>query len=1412
MAKKTKSKEGSSPIPETLKKKNTKDTKLEAIDPDGKKPQRGLAIGENFGWTGKLPATLLYEHCQKQKWGKATFDMRKESKGFTAVVNLSWENPKTKELINIKMVPDRDLYSPKETSNEARHAAATYAMHRINYVKNMKMVLPNTFRDYWSDLESKRLNLLKQNKEEHDAIYNSNPFQVYLNKKEKREKREKELQIKEQNDKRVQRPQLNIASKIGGLKKEGKRNTVSIPNSAEIPSFPKKVWSNSPFVDFPSNVRLSIESSVREHIRWEVENSQKLSDQDRREYSNTFYKLGFREAHVKEAFKYTSSFNDALEWLLFHIPEDDLPSLFTKSADETGVTLKISKDIQREYLLKRLHESGFDMDEIVTTLEENHNDEIKTSIALTRKLCPRKLHANEVADNQEIWEQEIESINCIGSNSANFLSDSCKRIVLIGLNPKGLEKNLLSIKLFNCDRYPNDIPGMFLIVNDLSFKLASYIKLSILRNLIEFLFERNIIGDCFIYSIIEWLEDNIANVIKNPGPLLYIEEGRSDVTSEVSSSRKPEGRSKKRVEKSLELLIQEIEAAKKRYKARQESEQVQNSIRKRKLLPAWNKRHQLVSAINEHKITLVTGETGSGKSTQTVQFILDYLNSKDNFSSTIICTQPRRISTIGLAERISEERLENVGDEVGYVIRGENKTSKNTRITFATTGVLLRMLQSFLQSGENNLFKKLGYIFVDEVHERSVDSDFLLIILKKIMGKFPNLKIILMSATIDVDIFKSFFHTPVNHIHIEGRTYPIEDHYLGEILDDVDFTIKNSDHESVKPKPDSFFFKNGNINYDLIALLCLKVDFQLREKMDDGSILIFLPGIAEINQCISQIESKFKDTLNQSWCLPLHSALASVEQKKVFRSAKKGVRKIVVSTNVAETSITINDCVVVIDSGRSKTLFYDPSTTSTKLIENWCSKAETGQRRGRAGRVREGFCFHLYTQDTYQNMRSEAIPEIKRTRLENLYLVVKAMNINNVEEFLNDGLDPPDQKSLSLSKDFLSEIGALRNDKLSHLGKYLSYLPTDLQSGKLLILGCIFSCLDMCLTLASIQSVGSPFSNSFDLRDKIKEIQNQYSDGQGDLIGMANVYKEYERVKSENKNVNKFISSNCLSYMSLKDINSTKVQLLSILKDIGFVPMNYGKVYDTLNRNSENYSIIRSAITGAYYPQIARVQLPDPKYLKSFVGAIEVEQDARQTKYWIRNNGFMNQKPQEADTEKELPAIRAFIHPSSVLFSSTSNQNTVPDIEKYLREDGSFDSETAKEIYNTPPLVLSSGSLIKSSFIVYGSSHHSSKLFLRDVTPTSTLVTLLFGGEIVYDLTSNLTTGNKSPGIVLDKWLPIRTWCKNGVLIKRLRILLDNAINDRLSQPHYFSSIKELDKPSDSDRILSIVEKVVGIS
>lgn len=1389
------------PPPEKKPKRKDEPQAAAAAEAAPAKPQRGLAIGDNFGWTGKLPATLLFEHAQKQRWEKVAVDMRKSARGFTGVVTLRWRNPKTNETVSVQMVPHSDTYTAAPTTNEARHYAATYALHRIGFAKNMKMVLPTVFRDYWGALERARAEMLRLNRALHDTLYNENPFAVVLAQREREARRDKErererekarpsvVQIVPKAPRAQKAPLASDAIKAplapGAIKAPLAPDAIKAsvaPAAATAarprPSFPAKVWAAAPFLDFPPDLRTKIEGAIKRHIDWGT--AAPPAGAPAGAAAPALLALGFRPPHVAEALSHTTHFTDALEWLLFHIPEDDLPHYFAKSDRDLRVSLKVLRDLQREYAVKRVQQSGVDEDEALAALAQCGGDEQRAIVLLTHRLaayCAPPARDDDV----ELWAAEIEGIELISDRSAELSPD--RNVATIALRPRAIAPALLSVRLVRSPGYPDNIPGVQLVVNDAAFRLANYIRLAVVRRLLEHVQSAQLVGSCFVFSLVEWLEANIAAVIADPGPL------SAPRLQSALGAAAAAPRARRRARRLPQADVDRLAA---QYRARQATPAMEASVAQRRTLPAWQKQAELVATINANRVTIVTGETGSGKSTQIVQFVLDDLARRGDFALRIVCTQPRRISTIGLAERISEERCDRVGRETGYVIRGENKTGPDTRILFVTTGVLLRMLQADPDA------LNADYVFVDEVHERLVDSDFLLILLRRAMAKFAHLRVVLMSATIDTAAFANFFSTKLNHTHIEGRTFPIQDHYLDSVLQALDYRVRVGD-EVVRARADSHYFASGTLNYELVAKLCAHID----ARAGAGLVLIFLPGVLEIARCIRALERESP----RFWCLPLHSALSLADQRRVFAPPPRGARKVVVATNVAETSITIPDCVVVVDLGRAKLMHFDPHLNATKLVENWCLRAEVGQRRGRLGRITAGTCYHLYTEATFEAMAPQPVPEIKRTRLENLYLVVKLMGINEVEAFLNSGLDPPPPRSLLQSRQFLVDLGALtERGAILPLGRYLSLLPTDLQCGKLLILGCILGCLDTCLTIAATSIAGSPFKASFEERDLLKRAQAAFARSDGDVIAIVRAYNEYTQLKQLLPlQLKRFLGDNHLSYPTMRELGATRDQYLNILQDIGFVPLRYrADAPSRLNRNNDRLSIVRACVTGAFYPQLARVQLPDRKYFQTAAGAVSVDPDARKTKFWVRNEAYLNRLREGKHPEEGVyPATRAFIHPSLVLFEIPENDVSSV-VQDYTNEDGTLDFARASSDYKvdfTPAASksLPSSVMLRAPFMVYNSSSHTSKLYLRDVTPTSTLAVLLFGGHIGYDLDAR----GHTPGIVLDLVWPIRTWCKNGVLIKRLRHLFDDVIEDRLSNPYY-------SEDTESD-VLDVIEGILHL-
>lgn len=1376
--------------------KNSKTDSKNGKD-DNIKPTRGLNLNDNFGWTGKLPMTLLYEHCQRNKWNKPIIDIHKPQGKCKAVITLSWENPKTKELIKIpynngKLLP---------TINEAKHYAATFTLFKLSFNKNLKLLLPNIFKDYWDELTTERLNLLKTDKTKHDILYNENPFQVYLQQqelkaqlqKEKEKSRKEKLerkaklglsedidfkQIKSILNKNGENPQENKDEKSDTLSK----STESTSKAINSPFISKKTWEAAPIFDIDSEIRIALEDKLKYFINWSL-----ISDTSPKvlanEMNSLFVGLGFKVNHVNEALKYTNSINGVLEWLLFYIPEDDLPPFFNRSNYSSLMKIKISKPLHHELIINNLTNSGYPLTEVLSTLSSTGFEESLATLKLTQSIArtsdtisKEDLHSSltlpptSPEESQEIWYNELSSLQSMDYSIEFITSKEIESTTAIVDLPTISSK----FKFFKPANYPNDIVGIQLMT-----KLPNYIKLSIISKIINQLVTNQFLGFEYIFNIIDFLVNNWSELVNNPGPLINqsLFKANSPLFKLDTLDQGSENGSKMSLGGfNLRSDSEKIQAY---HDARIKEKKFSESLNTRMKLPSWQKRQEILNTINQNQVVLITGETGSGKSTQIVQYILDQAYEKKRFESKIMITQPRRISTLGLADRISSERLTQVGKEVGYIIRGDSKVSSTTSVYFVTIGVLLRFLQT-----SKKVLNNLHYLIIDEVHERSIDSDFLLILLKLLLSSpnFKHLKIILMSATIDTSIFAKFFKKEIPHIHIPGRTFPINDVYLPEILSDLDYKMELNNGQVISPQADSNFFKSGNINYDMIVKLVYHL-INTKVKQLHGSILVFMPGVFEINRLISRILD-YDSTLDANiTCYPLHSGLNPGDQVKVFKTPPKGSVKIVVATNVAETSITIPDCTIVIDTGRVKLVKYDAATKLTRLVETWCSKSEMLQRRGRSGRIKSGNCYHLYTKETESEWLINPIPEILRTNLDNLYLIIKSMGVSKVKAFLLNGIDSPLEMSLSSCEQNLTTIGALslNNDndhELTNLGKYLSYLPTDLSNGKLLIYGCIFGCINNCLLISSIKSIGSGslFIKNQDLRDKFKLILSKHSNGNGDLIGYLNLIKLYLLISSKSEK-NAFIKNNHLSKLVINDVISTRDQFVNLLTDLNFMNTNNN---DTLNRNDQNVKLLKALITSAYYPNIAKINYPSTKYTSSTHGAIETNPDDRLIKYFIKNDGF------ESGSSDNYPVTRVFVHPSSTLFK--------------FNKDGTDETKA----YN-PDLTPQVSSLNqKPPFSVYSNSFQTSKHYISDITPVNPISVLLFGGEISYNLAP--TFGQLSPGIVMDNWIPIKTWCKNAVLLKYVRLLLDQILDIKLS------SIASDGENEDVNEILSIVEQLINAS
>lgn len=1420
-----KNKKSSSPAvtgPETKGKKGKKGKKdVSEPEPDSKEARKAkqqahrAKVTSTTSWTGKLPHTLLHEICQKRKWGKVDYDMNKiGDKGMVAIAVISSIDPKTKEVLKVRMtdptfdkVTHKGLMTPQETPAEARHIAATVALFRIAYNTNMQMMLPPNHKNIWYALSDYKKELDKSNPKRSKRYFDLDPFTTILEdrKLEKQRENERDAKQNQAEKKEVATVVISSTNSLNSSKKKGSKiEKKPHPKKQErsLVSFPRKVWEGATFIDLDESSRQLIEKFTKYNIDWSLrKRSSKGDSEERLALQNKLISLKFREPHVIEAMNYS----DPLSFLLFNLPEDDLPPFFHKTSEDTKNKVEISLlPLATRILIEKLVEIGVSNDEALYALEENKMDEAIAASKLTQNFAPNvtfnESYTISEDESAQLWIDETESLKSVYEERCEIVNpDTC---FMITLN----EKLKLKVKIYKSREYPYVLPGIIVSTFDKKYKLPNYIKKNILIQLLNYIQHSHMLGDMIIYNIMEWLDENIEKIINNPGALLTEEDiersSHTNLRELASTSNSNNNNTKGR--RSNNLSPEMIHSLKLEFDERTKSKEYKSMQDVRSALPAWAKREKIVKLINDHDVVLVTGETGSGKSTQVVQFLLDDIIQKEK-SITLLCTQPRRISAIGLAERVSDERCTNCGDEVGYIIRGVNKTSRKTRIKFMTTGVLVRILQ-----GEHN-FLNNTIVVIDEVHERSIDTDLIVTLLKNLVGKVKNMKIVLMSATVNVDLFKKFF-PGLGTIHIEGRTFPIKDYFLDDILEELDFKIKKNDRnrmydedgsegstddDYLHPGADSRFFKSGQINYDLVSDVTMHVDRQLTREGNDGSIIIFLPGVSEINKACRLISEN--DKTDTFVVLPLHSALTPEDQKRVFKRYRNK-RKIVVSTNIAETSITIDDCVATIDTGKAKTMYYNARDNTSRLLESFISKAEAKQRRGRAGRVREGVSYKLFSKATYEEMVAMPAPEIKRIALESLYLSVKAMGIKNVTSFLAGGLEAPPSLALEKAEKLLVTIGLLddQTKSLTELGKFISLIPVmDIKYGKLLIYSIIFGLTDTGILAASILSEGVlPFLGGLENRDKVRDVLSRFK-SKGDLLATIQVMEEYLALPNSSRS--KYMKENLLSYNKVNNILSARTQYYSNLKDIGFLPMNYKPTNSgVFNRNDGNFKILSAILTGSFYPNIARIQLPDPKFFATSSGAIEKDPEAKQIKYWIRNEEYIDKLQKLSEEKKDekidsdslpLPATRAFLHPSSILFSSKG-----PNAED-MKELSELDGPTDKHSTRDP--------LLKYPFIIYNSSQVTSKLFLREVTPTTTLSLLLFGGPIDFDVNGD----HHSPGIVVDNWLPIRTWCKNAVLIKELRMLVDLSIKQQLDNPKYSSH--EDAKESDGSAILSMVEQII---
>ncbi|XP_076176030.1 putative ATP-dependent RNA helicase DHX35 isoform X2 [Ptiloglossa arizonensis] len=563
----------------------------------------------------------------------------------------------------------------------------------------------------------------------------------------------------------------------------------------------------------------------------------------------------------------------------------------------------------------------------------------------------------------------------------------------------------------------------------------------------------------------------------------------------------------------------------------------------RQRLPTFKYKSHIIYLFEKYQTLVLVGETGCGKSTQLPQYLLEAGWCTDG--KMIGITEPRRVAATSLANRVADERNCVLGTEVGYSIRFDNCTDETTRIKYMTEGILLRELMS------DPLLTSYSVIVVDEVHERTLLTDIIMGLLKKIMRKRRSLKVVVCSATVDAEQLRDFFNTGTTKdtaviMTVEGRLYPV----------------------------DIFFVKEPVANY---VTGIVDTVLKIHENEEPGDILAFLTGLDEVDQAVSLLlehAKLIKDGKLKLSPLAMYGSLPNSEQLKVFWRAAKDTRKVIVATNIAETSITIPNIVYVIDCGFVKIPWFEAETQTNSLVIVPVSKASADQRAGRAGRVRTGKAYRLYTEKAYSELFEATPPEMQRSDLAPAILQLKALGIDNVLRF-NFPSAPP-SKNLLTGVELLYALGAIdRNGELTvPLGITMAEMPLEPVLAKSLMVSGEMECSEELTTILAMLQVQNVFIRPAGGQAAIKArvAHRRFEVEEGDLLTMLNVYTAYEKNK-----ISSWCQKQFLNYKALRRATEIRTQIHCMMK----------KLQIPLVSCNGNVQQILKCITAGLFPKAA---------------------------------------------------------------------------------------------------------------------------------------------------------------------------------------------------------------------------------
>jgi ATP-dependent helicase HrpA len=521
-------------------------------------------------------------------------------------------------------------------------------------------------------------------------------------------------------------------------------------------------------------------------------------------------------------------------------------------------------------------------------------------------------------------------------------------------------------------------------------------------------------------------------------------------------------------------------------------------------LPITARREEIVATIQQHQVVILAGETGSGKTTQLPKMCLEALG---DFQGTIGCTQPRRVAAMSVSKRVAEELGVSWGREVGCKMRFSDDTSRETRVKFMTDGILLAEIQS------DPMLRAYSVLILDEAHERSLNIDFLLGYLVTLLKKRPDLKLIVTSATIDTEAFsQAFGGAPI--IEVSGRTYPVEIRYMPLVTEE-----------------DDFGFIDGAVAAVENALI----------ETNDGDVLVFMPTERDIRDTRDLLDGRLGREFE---VLALFGRMASAEQQRVFEPGRK--RRVVIATNVAETSITIPRIAVVVDTGLARMSRYNPRTRTKRLPVEAVSQSSANQRAGRAGRVREGLCIRLYEQDDFEKRDRFTMPEIQRANLAEVILRMKAFKLGDIETF--PFINPPSSAAIRAGYDLLHELGSLSDThELTPLGRELAKLPLDPTLGRMLLHARTEGVLPEMLIIASGLSIPDPRERPEEKKELANAAHKAFAAPDSDFLSLLKIWNAAPDPLERSRNsLRKFCRTSFLSFTRMQEWRDIWKQLVDI--------------------------------------------------------------------------------------------------------------------------------------------------------------------------------------------------------------------------------------------------------------------------